>query len=115
LTVHINAANLSTKFSAECPHDIDLASWHDSTTTQGRGELPMDDTRTDQAYLTTVDAARFLSMSPRTLERLRMTGFGPKFSVAGLRRVLYRKSDLVGWLETNSFESTSQAKRAGVR
>jgi hypothetical protein len=41
------------------------------TTTLGRGELPMDDTITDQAYLTTVDAARFLSMSPRTLKPAR--------------------------------------------
>jgi len=65
----------------------------------------------EDKYLMTVEAAEFLRLSPRTLERMRVDGTGPRFLKAGpgLRaRVLYRQSDLEAWLESFSFASTSE-------
>ena len=56
--------------------------------------------------LTTGEAANDLRLSPRTLERYRVTGAGPRFLKIG-RRVVYRRSDLDGWLKTKSRRSTS--------
>lgn len=71
--------------------------------------------KTDElSCVTTEEAGRILQMSPRTLERLRLVGGGPRYCKAG-RRVLYRRSDLSAWLAARSFESTAEARRAGIR
>lgn len=65
-------------------------------------------------YLTTTEAASYLRLSPRTLERLRVDGTGPKFLKAGQgvrAKVLYRPADLQAWLEGQSFASTSEYGR----
>jgi hypothetical protein len=60
--------------------------------------------------LTTRDAARVLSLSPRTLERLRLSGDGPRY--CKLRRsVRYRQCDLDAWLSRNAVASTSEVQR----
>ncbi len=62
-------------------------------------------------YLITIEAAAVLRLSPKTLERMRVDGSGPTFLKAGpgLRsRVLYRRSDLVEWLESFAYASTSE-------
>ena len=59
-------------------------------------------------FLTQTEAADLLRLSPRTLERYRVAGTGPKFVKAG-RRVLYRRSDLEDWALANTFSSTSEA------
>lgn len=64
-----------------------------------------------EQFLNTVDAAKFLCLSPRTLERMRIEGGGPKFCKAGpgkRSRVLYRYQDLIDWLTPRSFDNTSQ-------
>jgi Helix-turn-helix domain len=61
-------------------------------------------------YLTTVEAADFVRLSPRTLERLRVQGTGPRYIKAGRgkrAKVLYRIADLQEWLEATTFQSTS--------
>lgn len=65
-------------------------------------------------FLTQAEAARLLRVSPRTLERHRLTGTGPRFVKAG-RRVLYRRSDLEVWADANTFSSTAEADSAGRR
>ena len=68
-----------------------------------------------EQFLNTVDAAKILKLSPRTLERMRVEGGGPKFCKAGLgkrSRVLYRYHDLLDWLATRSFDNTSQYDNA---
>lgn len=63
-----------------------------------------------QTLLTTPEAADFLRLSPRTLERLRVQGTGPKYRKAGsgLRaRVLYELNDLNAWL-VRKYTSTSE-------
>jgi len=64
---------------------------------------PMD----QQLYVTTPEAAKLLHLSPRTLERRRSRGDGPRFHKAG-RRVLYRIDEIEAWLSTNGFDSTSE-------
>lgn len=62
-------------------------------------------------YLTTVEAADFVRLSPRTLERLRVQGTGPRFIKAGKgkrARVLYRAADLQDWLNATVYQSTSE-------
>jgi excisionase family DNA binding protein len=47
--------------------------------------------------LTEDEAATYLRVRPRTLQRWRQLGRGPKFTRAG-RRILYRMADLQAYL-----------------
>lgn len=63
------------------------------------------------ALLSSQEAASYLKLSIRTLERMRVEGTGPKFRKAGrgLRsRVLYRLSDIEDWLSIHTYSSTSE-------
>ena len=59
------------------------------------------------SFLTTNEAAAFLRLSPRTLERHRLIGSGTKFCRLG-RKVVYRLSDLEAWASERTFSSTSE-------
>ncbi|WP_243841253.1 helix-turn-helix domain-containing protein [Novosphingobium sp. PhB55] len=59
-------------------------------------------------HLTNSEAAEFLRLSPRTLEKLRVIGGGPPFKKFG-RRVLYSLVDVELWANRRSFDNTSQA------
>jgi excisionase family DNA binding protein len=63
-----------------------------------------------QEYVRTREAARYLSLSHRTLEKLRVTGAGPGYFKMG-RAVLYAISDLDAWLARNRRCSTSDQGR----
>ncbi len=65
-------------------------------------------------FLDQSQAALFLKLSERTLERLRWRGDGPKFCKLG-RRVAYRQADLLNWAEARVFSSTTEAQQAGAR
>ncbi len=69
-------------------------------------------------YLTNDEAAEFLRLSPRTLEKQRVIGGGPRFRKFG-RRVMYAVADLEAWADARSFEMTSDpeyaARRSGPR
>ena len=56
--------------------------------------------------LSTRQAAAVLGLSPRTLERYRVTGDGPVFNKLG-RRVCYARADLDGWTSGRRRRSTS--------
>ena len=62
-------------------------------------------------YLNNDQAAAFLKLSPRTLEKLRVLGTGPRFCKLG-RRVVYDTADLVRWANERVFENTAQAYAA---
>jgi len=68
-------------------------------------------------YLTNDEAAAFLRLSPRTLEKMRVIGGGPRFRKFG-RRVMYAVADLEAWADARSFEATFDpeyaAHRAGI-
>ena len=57
-------------------------------------------------YLTNDEAADYLRLSPRTLEKQRVIGGGPRFRKFG-RRVMYAVADLETWADARSFEMTS--------
>jgi predicted DNA-binding transcriptional regulator AlpA len=57
-------------------------------------------------YLRTPEAARFVGLSIRTLEKHRTYGTGPRYSKLG-GRVVYRLDDLQAWVELGAKASTS--------
>ena len=57
-------------------------------------------------YLRTPEAARFLGLSGRTLEKHRTYGTGPLYSKLG-GRVVYRIDDLQAWVNRGAKASTS--------
>ncbi len=59
-----------------------------------------------QRYLTNDEAAGYLRLSPRTLEKQRVIGGGPCFRKFG-RRVMYAMADLDAWAAGRSYETTS--------
>lgn len=70
--------------------------------------------RAARPRLNTREAASFCGLSPRTLEKLRVTGGGPEYE-RPLRRCLYRVEALEQWLSASRRKSTSQAMEANVR
>ena len=57
-------------------------------------------------YLRTPEAARFLGLSGRTLEKHRTYGTGPSYSKIG-GRVVYSVDDLQSWVSRGDRRSTS--------
>lgn len=57
--------------------------------------------------LRTRDAAAYLAISPRTLEKYRLTGEGPPFLKIG-RAVVYDSADLDAWLADKVRQSTAE-------
>lgn len=65
--------------------------------------------------LLTEEAARWLKLSGRTLEKHRCSGTGPTYRKIG-RRVVYELSDLRAWLDRGARRSTAEAgaERSGA-
>jgi hypothetical protein len=61
--------------------------------------------------LTQWDAARILRCSVRTMERMRLTGNGPRY-IKTTHKILYRESDLEAWLAARSVRNTSEVGAA---
>ncbi len=57
-------------------------------------------------FLNNTQAAAYLNLSPRTLEKQRVIGGGPRFRKFG-RRVLYARVDLDTWADDRRCASTS--------
>ena len=57
-------------------------------------------------FLTTDEAAELLRLSPRTLEKHRVLGGGPRFRKFGAR-VVYALADLRAWADSNTYGMTS--------
>ena len=55
------------------------------------------------------ETAEVLRTSPRTLERRRLDGTGPKFAKLG-GRVLYRPEDVDAWVSECTVSSTAEAE-----
>jgi predicted DNA-binding transcriptional regulator AlpA len=64
--------------------------------------------------LTQREAASVLRLSQRTLERLRVSGLGPKFIRCGLRNIRYRQSDIDDWIGRRVVRSTSELVEAAL-
>ncbi len=61
--------------------------------------------------LRTAEAAEYLNLSKSTLEKLRLTGGGPRYAKLG-KIVVYGLSDLDAWTEARMRMSTSEPTRA---
>ncbi|HCF1761210.1 TPA: helix-turn-helix domain-containing protein [Pseudomonas aeruginosa] len=72
---------------------------------EGAGEAQAPQACPAPRYLTNNEAAAFLRLSPRTLEKQRVIGGGPRFHKFG-RRVMYALTDLEAWASERSFETT---------
>ena len=59
----------------------------------------------ESPYLAQDEAAQFLHLSARTLERFRVDGTGPAYLKVG-RRVIYSRTDLVEWAQAHRQERT---------
>jgi predicted DNA-binding transcriptional regulator AlpA len=66
-----------------------------------------------QRYLRTTEAARFLGLSGRTLEKHRTHGTGPRYRKLG-GRVVYAVEDLQAWADTGLRQSTSDSGKGVV-
>ena len=62
-----------------------------------------------QLLYSTAEAAEMFGLSPKTLERKRVEGTGPKFVKLG-KTVRYKESDLLEWVNANIYSSTSEFK-----
>lgn len=62
--------------------------------------------------LTTEEAALVVRLKPQTLAKRRMIGAPPLFERAG-SRVVYRRRDLLSWLESHRYRSTAEATAKG--
>jgi hypothetical protein len=59
-------------------------------------------------YLTAVEAARFLRLSPVTLSRWRLNGYGPSWTKMGPKRVCYSLAELKAFASGQRRNSTSE-------
>ena len=66
------------------------------------------------SYMSTREAAAFLGLSPRTLDRYRVSGGGPVFRKFG-SSVRYARADLESWASARRRSSTSDDGDAGRR
>lgn len=60
-----------------------------------------------QSLLSTAQVAERLNLSTSYLNKLRLTGGGPRFAKIG-RRVAYDLVDLIEWIESRKRSSTSE-------
>ena len=58
-------------------------------------------------YLGPEEAAAYLGLSPKTLQRMRVTGEGPRY-VKARRRVIYDRLDLDDWTEKRKRRFTGE-------
>lgn len=70
--------------------------------------------RSAARYLNNDEAAAYLHLSPRTLEKQRVVGGGPKFRKFG-RRVVYAIEDLENWASARACDTTSDPNYVAVR
>lgn len=74
-----------------------------------------DDSHNDNGgFFDTRRAARYLGLSPRTLDGYRVSGAGPAFHRFG-NRVRYRRADLDAWAAKRRATTTAEADRLCAR
>ena len=80
------------------------------TSTQFCSSNPCTPMNKSDVYMTERQAASLLGVSPRSLQRWRVSGDGPKFSKVGRRKVLYRERDISSYIDARTYSSTAEAK-----
>ena len=65
-------------------------------------------TQNEPLLLTETEAGKIIGFSPRTLQRWRVDGNGPKFLRISPRAIRYLREDLDEWIRERSCRSTSE-------
>jgi hypothetical protein len=65
----------------------------------------------DEVMFDVQAAARFTAIAVATLAKMRCIGGGPPFVKAG-RRVLYRRGDVIAWLNARRVKNTTEAAQS---
>ena len=104
---------LSAIRRAETPRDGSHRARKRPRTSENRS-MPTSPPGAMDRYLTNSEAAAILKLSPRTLEKLRVNGGGPRFRKFG-SRVIYAREDLDVWANERVCESTSDAHYVALR
>jgi hypothetical protein len=68
----------------------------------------------NDAMLAPPAAQRFSGLAVATLAKMRCMGGGPPFIKAG-RKILYRRGDLIAWLNARRVNNTTEAARVPGR
>jgi hypothetical protein len=115
LVRYVVASARAAKSSLTTPSQPDQTHCHHRRPHRpGRGATERDNMpsepikRAAPRYLTADEAAEFLRLSPRTLEKHRGIGGGPRYHKFG-RAVRYAMSDLEAWAEARAYDMTSDA------
>ena len=74
----------------------------------------VDPARKESPFLATKQAAQYVGLSPRTLEKMRTEGGGPSYRKHG-RYVRYHLADLDAWSASRRKNSTSDTDRCDPR
>jgi hypothetical protein len=61
----------------------------------------------DDDYIQAAIVSEMTGLSVRTLGQLRYTGGGPKYYKPTHKTILYKRSDVVAWIEASAHERTS--------
>jgi hypothetical protein len=69
----------------------------------GVNELSLVQGSVGDQYLTEGEFCSRYRVGPRTAQRWRITGGGPRFVRVGPRRIIYRVSDCESWAQANTF------------
>lgn len=77
------------------------------TNRQSNTDAPQTPVDYFDSFIDEAQAADFLCQSVRTIQKWRVTGFGPEFYKNG-RSIRYRRRDLLEWASTRRCSSTSQ-------
>lgn len=70
---------------------------------EGSGNGPGGD-KPELVFLTAIEFAEMVRLSPRTVEKLRLEGRGPKYfrlGAGGRSKVIYRLADILTWMEVH--------------
>ena len=67
--------------------------------------MPNDDQ--PSPYLTQMEVAAYVRLTPRTLDNMRQRGTGPLYSKHG-HRVLYHRDDVLAWVAATRRKTTTE-------
>jgi hypothetical protein len=99
--------------SLPIPSTVDHVVSHRLIALLRRVKLPVGTSIDDcDIFLQDVEAAAYLRISPRTLQRLRQHGIGPPIVRIGRRRLIYRLADLQSWANGQSCGLSETGTRA---
>jgi len=96
----------------EMQSDVALNSVSHTALNAALAPVPVPGSYRPDDLLTSLELARALKVSDRAPESWRMRGVGPRFMRAGGRRVLYRWSDVLEYLNSRRYSSTSEEAAA---